>query len=288
MWFEGDLGRIAFEITERRAAHARSTVHPLFALITVPTTDVFRALGAGAKGSVAGMIGVSAALWTASFYLLVRSLGTRCPDAAILLLLATFSAAGQFWLAVPETAALGSASVMGAVAAGVWAAKRPLRERWLIVASVGSLAITVTNWIAGLAAAAAALPWRRAVQVSVNAFAIVVALWAVQRAMVPNANFFIGYSNEQRYLLRPEAAGPLAALRAVAVTGMVMPRLDTVHKGRCGLILTVQRSPVGDQTLLWSIATLLWCGLVVAGFGAALRARLALAATDCWRSVTGL
>ena len=190
------------------------------------------------------------------------SLGTRCPDAAILLLLATFSAAGQFWLAVPETAALGSASVMGAVAAGVWAAKRPLRERWLIVASVGSLAITVTNWIAGLAAAAAALPWRRAVQVSVNAFAIVVALWAVQRAIVPNANFFIGYSNEQRYLLRPEAAGPLAALRAVAVTGMVMPRLDTVHKGPTRVdpyrpAIARRRS---DVALVDSDAAVVWLG----------------------------
>ena len=98
MWFEGDLGWIAFEMTDRRATHARSTVHPLFALITVPAADVFRALGAGAKGSVAGMIGLSAALWTASFYVLVRSLGTRRPDAAIMLLLATISAAGQFWL----------------------------------------------------------------------------------------------------------------------------------------------------------------------------------------------
>lgn len=275
VWFEGDLGRIAQEMTQRQAAHARSTVHPLFALITVPPTYVLRALGAGQTGSVAVMIGLSAALWAASFWALVRILGARRPDGAIMLLLATISAAGQFWLAVPETASLGSASVMCAVAVGVCAARRPLREGWLIVASAGSLAITVTNWIAGLAAAVAAVPPRRAVQVSVNAFAIVVALWAVQRTIMPNANFFIGYTSEQRYLLRQEAGGPFTALRAVALSSMVMPRLHTVYKERRGQILTVQRPPLGDQTLLWSMATLLWCGLVVAGLIAALRARLA-------------
>jgi hypothetical protein len=275
VWFEGDLGRIADEMTNRRAEHSRSNVHPLFPLITVPAAYVLRALGVGAKWSVVAVIGLSAAVWTASFWVLVRSFGTRRSDAAIMLLLATISAAGQFWLAVPETAALASASVMCAVALGVYAARRPLDDRWFIAVSAASLAVTVTNWIAGLAAAVAALPPRRAMQVSVNAFAIVVALWTVERAITPNAKFLTGYMQEQRYLFRPEAGGPFTALRAVAVFGMVVPRLDTVHKERRGQILTVQRPLLSDQALLWWVATILWGGLVVAGLVAALRARLA-------------
>jgi hypothetical protein len=275
VWFEGDLGRIADEITHRGAAHSRSHVHPLFGLITVPASYVLRILGVGAKGSVVAVIGLSAAVWTASFWVLVRSLGTPRFDAAIVLLLATVSATGQFWLAVPETAALASASVMCAVGVGVYATKRPLREGWLVAVSAGSLAITVTNWIAGVAAAVVARPPRRALQVSVNAFAIVVALWAVERTITPNARLLDGYTAEQRYMLRPEAGGPLTALRAVGFSGMVIPRLDTVHKDRRGQIMTVQRPPLADQTLLWWTGTLLWGGLVVGGLVAALHARLA-------------
>lgn len=275
VWFEGDLGRIADEMTHRGAAHSRSHVHPLFGLITVPASYVLRVLGVGAKGSVVVVIGLSAAGWTASFWMLVRSLGTPRLDAAIVLLLATMSAAAQFWLAVPETAALASASMMVAVAAGVYAAKRPLREGWLVTVSAGSLAITVTNWIAGLAAAVAARPPRRALQVSVNAFAIVVALWAVERTITPNARLLDGYTAEQRYVLRPEAGGPFTALRAVSFSGMVIPRLETVHKDRRGQIMTVQRPPLGDQTLLWWMGTLLWGGLVLGGLVATLHARLA-------------
>jgi hypothetical protein len=275
VWFEADLGRIADEMTRREAAQERSNLHPLFPLMTVPPTYALSVLGVGAKGSVVAVIGLSAAVWAASFWVLVRSLGTQRSDAVVMLLLATISAAGQFWLAVPETAALASASVMCAVAVGVYAAKRPLDEKWLIAVSVGSLAVTVSNWIAGLAAAVAALPPRRALQVSVNAFAIVVALWAVQRTITPHTKFLVGYRAEQRYLLRPEAGGPFTALRAVTLSGMVMPRLGTVHKNRRGQILTVQRPSLRTQTLLWYMATLLWCGLVVAGLVAALRARLA-------------
>jgi hypothetical protein len=79
--------------------------------------------------------------------------------------------------------------------------------------------------------------------VSVNAFAILVALWAVERAITPNAKFLVGYGQEQRYLLRPEAGGPFTALRALSLSGMVMPHLDTVYKERRGQILTVQRPP---------------------------------------------
>lgn len=275
VWFEGDLGRIVEEMTDRWATRARGNVHPLFGLITVPAAYVLRMLGFGAKGSVVAVIGLAAAVWTASFWMLVRSLGTPRPDGAIMLLLTTMSAAAQFWLTVPETAALGSASLMCAVAVGVYATKRPLREEWLVAVSAGSLAITVTNWIAGVAAAVVARPPRRALQVSVNAFAIVVALWAVERTITPNARLLDGYTAEQRYMLRPEAGGPLTALRAVGFSGMVIPRLDTVHKDRRGQIMTVQRPPLADQTPLWWTGTLLWGGLVLGGLVAALHARLA-------------
>lgn len=265
IWFEGDLGRLADEITHRWAAHSRAPVHPLFSLLTVSAAYALRVLGLGPTMAVAAVLAMSAGAWMLACYALMRALGHATLDALALALLAACSAAGLFWLTVPETMALGSASVLAAVTVGVLASERHVRERWLIAASAASLSITVTNWMAGLAASAISLRWKRALQVSANALALVVVLWAVQRVVVPHADFFIGYSNEQRYFLRPEAQGPLTAVRVAVMNGMMMPRLSTTVKPGRGSILTVQGSRLRAQTALWLAGTSVWLIVVACG-----------------------
>lgn len=265
IWFEGDLGRLADEMTHRWAAHSRAPVHPLFSLLTVSAAYPLRALGLGPTAAVAAVSALSAGAWMLACYALMRALGHAALDALALALLAACSAAGLFWLTVPETMALGSASVLAAVTVGVVASERHIRERWLIAASAASLSITVTNWMAGLAASAMSLTWKRAIQVSANALALVVVLWGVQRVVVPHADFFVGYSNEQRYFLRPEAQGPLSAVKVSIVNGMMMPRLSTTVKPGRGSILTVQGSRLREQTALWMAGTSVWLIVVACG-----------------------
>jgi hypothetical protein len=294
IWFEGDLGRIADEMTHRWAAHSRATVHPLFALLTVPITYAARFAGMSPGGAVAAVVGLSAAVWAAACYCLMRALALGTIDAVLFVLLSASSAAGQFWLTVPETAALGSASVMAAlaVAARFTNPARQQVRKWppapsgmaaeirLAAAAAASLAITVTNFMAGIVAAIGALPPRRAVQVLINAFAIVVLLWVVQRIVTPHADFFIGYSNEERYLLRPEAGGPLRAIRTIVVSGMLMPALATVEKPRRGWILSIQDSGTRTQSVLWMSGTILW--LLMLGWGLAALLRNRSKQSACW------
>jgi hypothetical protein len=78
--------------------------------------------------------------------------------------------------------------------------------------------------MAGLLSAASAFSWRRALQISVNAFAAVTLLWGVQKVLVPHAGFFLErLQNEQQFTARPtpERVGEVA--RAFFVRSMVAP-----------------------------------------------------------------
>jgi hypothetical protein len=234
-------------------------------LLTVSAAYALRLLGLGPTAIVAAVSAMSAGVWMFACYALLRALGHAALDAIVFALLAACSAAGLFWLTVPETMALGSASVLAAVAVGVLACERRVGERWLVAAGVASLSITVTNWMAGLAASAMTLPWKRALQVSANALALVVVLWTVQRAVVPRADFFVGYSNEERYFMRPEARGPFTSVQVAVVNGMMMPQMSATVKPGRGPILTVQDIRLRDQTVLWMAGTAVW--LMVLGCG---------------------
>jgi hypothetical protein len=271
VWFEGDLGRIADEMTHRWSAHSRATVHPLFALLTVPPAYLLRASGLPAAGAVAVVAGIAASVWTAACYALMRAVGAFPADAVLLTLLTASTAAGQFWLTVPETAALGSASVLGTVALAAAAERHRLSDGWLVLASAGSLSITVTNWIAGIIATFAAVRRARAIEITGMALALVVVLWAVQRVVTPYADFFVGYSNEQRYLLRPEAGGPLNALRVLTVNAVVAPPHERVVKPNRGTVMSMQHRGLRDTALVGRVAAVLWLGLLAYGLSITVR-----------------
>ena len=94
IWFEGDLARIADEMTHRWAAHSRATVHPLFALLTVPIAYGLLFAGASPAAAVATIAGLSAAAWIAACYAMLRTLGAGRGDAVLFTLLTACTAAG--------------------------------------------------------------------------------------------------------------------------------------------------------------------------------------------------
>ena len=154
--------------------------------------------------------------------------------------------------------------------AALWVAilseRRPVGEGWFAAASAATLAITVTNWIAGIAAAATRWPARRALQITVNAFALVVSLWAAQRMVIPHGDFFIGYSNEQRYLLRPETGGPRRILTVLFAHAIVMPPVQTREKAGRGAVLSVQHADLGAGGWPRRVGLLAWAALLAIGF----------------------
>jgi hypothetical protein len=265
VWFEGDLARIADEMTHRFAAHSRATVHPLFSLASVAVAYPLRAAGLSVHAAVSVIVGLAAAAWVVACYALLRQLVTSRADACLFTALSLSSAAVLFWATVPETAAAGSATMLVALALAARASRGDVGDRALTIASAASLAVTVTNWMAGLAAAAMLRPRRRGLQATANALAIVVVLWCAQRVIVPRADFFFGYSNEERYLLRPEAGGPLAALAVTVGSSMVLPQPGVYDKPGRGPILTVQHSGWRAQTVAGRVALVLWLTLLACG-----------------------
>jgi len=266
VWFEGDLARIFGEMTNRHAAHWRATVHPLFSLFTVVPMYALRSVGCSPLVAMATIVASTAGGWTLTLYLLMRMLRLSRGEAVLFTAVGVTSAAGMFWLIVPESYALGSTTMLAALVLAGLAQGRDVRTGWFAVASAATLSVTVTNWVAGILATLSAYSWRRTAQITANAFVVVVLAWAVQRAVVPRADFFVGYNrNEQRYLFRPETGGSGPILRALFVHAIVMPQIATTQKPRRGTVLTVQRSAIGSTGIIGWIATACWAALLLAG-----------------------
>ena len=278
-WFQADLPRVLANMVDARSNHYRTKVHPIASIVIHPAVTGLRALWPGTDLQAAMRVtGLVAAVWIASFYALCRLLGTGRAGAVCFSLLAIGSAAFQFWFAVPETYSFGSLTLLWVLLVAALAARRPVSDRLLVLASVASLSITVTNWVAGLALAVVQRPWRRALGISIVALLIVAALAVVQRFFYQFAKlFFLGSREEAAYMnltqsgtLPDKLAGmfwsPLS-LPQVLVQATEAPRLNW---------LTVQLSAPGSGSLAGTLALGLWSVLLVAG-------ALGLARSPKWR-----
>jgi len=293
IWFDSDNGRVYQNLTTRTSDNYRTNVHPLFPLLLHPPVYAARhvldrLLGLDTEMVVRLVVAMGAGLCIAIFFIFLRALRCRCLDAALFAILAACSASALFWTAVPETYPAGSITVLAALLA-VALSERKRPSPWLFVlVSALSLSITITNWMAGVAATAVSFPWRRAVQITVAAFCFVTALWGLQKLLYPSAQFFLGSREEARYMFRTEAAGPRAILTTFAVNAVVMPDVRVIEDKTVvdtGRRLSVQTSPVGSSGPWGVAAASVWFGLLVLGAWALFtlrdqaRVRLALGLT---------
>lgn len=278
VWFDGDIPRVSTVLVDRWSdKHQRAQLHPLFPLLTV-AGYVLRGAGMSRPAAVTTIVLVSAFLWPIGLFALLRLAWCTPLDAALFTLVGLVSAAAVFWLTVPESWTLGSLSIMVGLMPAAVARWRPVRERWLMLASAVSLSITTTDWMAGLLSTAATLRWRRALQVTVNAFAAVVLLWAVQKRFAPGAGFFLDPpASERQFMFRPTAERLATVGRAFVVRSMVAPDLQKVVRSYpspiagapadTGIALSMQHSSSGGA-LGW-IAAVAWLALLGIGLAAA-------------------
>ncbi|HEY8106252.1 MAG TPA: hypothetical protein VIE46_09100 [Gemmatimonadales bacterium] len=283
-WFESDASRIAWEMSNPGVDHARGAVHPLYSLITTPPVLALQDwLGWPQPRATGAIVIVAAGLWGMALYALLRSLRCRRPDAVLYTLLGLASAGAVFWLPIRDRYVLGSVSIIAPLALIATLAHRTTRTtgRW-IVASAGTLAVTVTNWMFGILAAAVLLPVRRALAVTGGAIALVTVCWVAQKWFVPSTPFFVPTTEETHYMFRPTADRMRSVLRVVAVHSMVAPRFDRLHEGGNPLPLsasllppapnqlTMQAVPLGTGGRAGNIATFAWLAALVIGIGTAL------------------
>jgi hypothetical protein len=265
VWFEADLPTVADLVLHRWSDHSRDINHPLFPLLTIVPSYGLKALGASDAHRLLALTVLGAAMWSAVVYALLRLATPSRRDAVVFALLAHVSAASLFWLPTTETYVLGSTTLIVPVALVAWDRRARVAEGWYVAASTLSLSITTSNWMAGIMAAFCARRAPRAVQITMNALAVVVLLWGAQKVLVPSAPFFIGGGGHSRFVFPEAAAGPAAVSRALLVHSMVMPRIDVVPEPKWGTRMSVQRSPLGSSGPVGAAATLVWAILLGTG-----------------------
>jgi hypothetical protein len=263
VWFEADLPQVSETVLHRSAAQFRNARHPLVPLLATLPAFALRHAGLSERSVLALLSATAAAGWILIFYALVRAMTRRRTDAAVFTALACSTAHAIFWLPATETYTAGSISLLIPVVLFALDVEHRCRERSYVLASIASLSVTTTNWMSGIVAAAARWPWRRALQITANAFAAVVVLWCVQRMIFPDAPFFFGYSHERRFMFSEAAGGAGPILRALYFHSIVMPSIQVVTEPKWGAAMSVQRAAIGSTGWWGLAATLLWAALLV-------------------------
>ena len=268
VWFESDISRVFRNMTQQGSDHYRTKVHPLFSLIAFPPVYLLRTLlDIEAIMAVRIIIAAVACLWISVLFILLRLIGCHRFDATLFSVLAATSAAAMFGFVVTETYSFGSLSLLLALCLVAIAQYRHLSQLWYMVISALTLSITTTNWMAGILATIANHPWKRSLQITVNAFCLVVLLWSVQKFVFPSAEFFLGDREEEKYILKPESGGPLQVIKSFISHTMVMPSIklvDNLKQPDWPTMLT-QASLPGSASLWGNVAVVLWTALLGLG-----------------------
>ncbi len=273
-WFEADVSVVFANMTDRDAEHRRTRVHPISSIVAyVPVTILRAVFGWSGVAAVRCFNALVAGLWCATFFVLLRVIGCRRLDSFLFSLLGLSSAGAIFMFVVPETAAPGSVSILACLLVVAASKHRKVSEPWYVAASALSLGFTVTNWMAGVFAALADRPWRRALQISINAFFVIVVVWTAQKVVMPSARFFIDYPDKRRYMLTEQSGGPLQVSQAFVFHTMIMPELGRFENAdRPNLPnLSVQWSSPWSATNWGRGGVVLWIVLLITGLWGLLR-----------------
>jgi len=207
VWFQADIGRVYKNMTEPSSDHSRTKVHPLFSLTTAPVVYAVSELGLPKESAVRLLVACMAGLGLVLFYFTLRHLSIPIFDSIIFSAFFAISSAAIFWTTVPETYLFGSITILVILLFMALAEHRVFTNGHYIGISALSLSMTVTNWMAGIAATLANNSLRRTIRITVDAFVVVTVLWAIQHAMFPTAEFFLLSPEERNYMLLEESGG---------------------------------------------------------------------------------
>jgi hypothetical protein len=285
-WLDADSGRIFNNMTDRHSDEARTTaLHPLFSLPAVAGVSIIRAaMGIPPLPAVRLFLSMLAGLAVSGFYLLLRFIGCLVLDATCFALLMLVSAGTLLWFPIPETFSFSGLTVSLGLLMVVlgWQPVAPGEKPWrqnlaLVLASVLTVAGTITNWLIGVCGALATRSPRRIVGVTAVALVCVGVLYGAQKKLCPTATLFfrnpVGVVEKQTKHMRPKVTGgPLPVARAVFLNSVVMPKVQAIDHPVWAnrLMLSVQRSPLFSGGPLAVPATLLWILVLGIGVGSAL------------------
>jgi len=282
IWFDADTPRVFTNLLWASSSHSRTSVHPLSALTLTPPTWALHKLVGLPQVLAAQVVIVGSAAGMAGLYALtLRLMGISFVVTACLSALLIASAAFLHWSGTVELFAPGSFTIMIAIAA-LAAGSRFGAIAWIAVSAM-SLSVTVTNWMAGLAASL--VRWRRLpfVGITLAALVLVMTLSVIQRSAFNKALLFF----DPRGLMAERAwTQPLMELREKEVA-----QWSLAHNWRSIVFSTIVATPpyldykpngdavrVSNQEVRWSrisatavAATIGWFALLCLGAWGAIR-----------------
>jgi hypothetical protein len=273
VWFESDVPRMYENLTSRRT-YSRSTHHPVFHLGAVLLgTLLVKIAGIDPVTALRGLLALTCGLWTAGVFALLRAVGCRRGDAVLFTGVGLSSASAVFFFALPDTFLVGSLTIILAL---LWAAIDEPGQRSQIVeafVSAGTMGVSLTNWMAGVLASFWRRPLKQTLRICFGALAIVVLLWALQKTIVPNAEFFLAahHTQQQGQMFSPDAGGFSGVLVSFFAHTMVMPEITVVDRATAGTwwpSLLTQKSPAASAGAWGPVALIAWLVLLVLGVAA--------------------
>lgn len=275
-WFEADTIREVSNMISTTDDHSRTSVHPLFSLLAfTPVFLVKHLFGIPALQAVLYVTGLLGGLWSGTLFVMLRLMGCRRLDAGLFTILGLSSASAIFWLPVPNSYTWGSWTIMFALIVLLVAEQRRVGATAYVVASALTLSITVTNWMSGLLATVARWPLKQAVQLSINAFCLVVLLWGAQKFIFPSAEFFIGSRKEASWVNHPQSGQVQHIAASFALHTLVAPAVRLMDDDgyiqygddsfRLSQRLAFQFSTPGSGSPLGLAAVGLWSALLLTG-----------------------
>ena len=272
VWFQSDGWRVFDDMVNRDAVHFRDSVHPLFSITMIPTTHALVSLF-GIKYMTAIYM-INAVMFAASnvfTYWITRLIGCFRVDSLLCCLLFSVSAASIFWFSVPETYPAGCVSILACL---LVLAIAPRRKRYFAVAGALSLGTTVTNWMAGLVAAAMSRPLYQAALISSVSLALVLAGAMVARVVFPNpGSLFIfpaAAAGEAVYMAHSDSGTILDRVGGELLTPVIAPDHKFLYNQPTGEMVSFQstipgtiigrdiRYTVALLALLYLVAVSVW------------------------------
>jgi hypothetical protein len=276
VWFEADIARVVENMSDRWSNHFRTSTHPTFQLFTLPPVYILRRVFSVESWTAIGVVlSVTAGLWASGLFAVLRLIGCRRLDATAFTFLGATSAAAMFWFAVPETHTVASLTIVMALLVVAVSIHRRVPAFVEVAVGAATLGVTVTNWMAGILASWSHRPWRQALQISTNAFALTVVLWLVGKKLTPSAVFFLGNPSESEHMLAPEALGPVRILGSFLMHTVVMPAIAIVDRPGAAQwpVMLVQPSTPGSAGAISLVSAVLWGALLLIGLLSLVRVR---------------
>jgi hypothetical protein len=269
VWFQGDLKRVVDNMVDADSNHYRTKVHPISSLVLYPLVALIRQVHPGSVVQAATLAsGLFAGAWVIAFFSLLRTIGLNRFAATAFAMLAISSASFVFFFGIPELYGPGSLTLILVLLAAAWMTVHGVSQRLIVAAGAGSLAITVTNWMAALALAFLFLPKRKAALRCAQMLAIIAVFALMQKFFFPSAELFFhgAPSEETNYINQGNAGSIWQRLAAMFLHPIVMPQVLTQPgKPFFWPLLSVQYSMPGSRGLLGVAGLLLWLALLAAG-----------------------